>query len=216
MRREISTEFSTRIIDFENENISIVQKQWKFRISVPMSYIALGHHSQIAMEPNSASSAMLRWPTPRLANASKSQQIPANSSKSQQIPANPSKSQQIPVNPSKSWQIVLRQPWFGGQGPGEQILANSASPAMLRWPRPWWANTCKQQQQQPEQQQQQPGSQAAKQPASQRKHSGIKYVDFSLVFIRKMWFRDKKYQYSLVLWGFPKMKLLWLQRRASG
>ena len=69
-----------------------------------------------------------------------------------------------------------------------------------------------QQQQQPEQQQQQqpgsqaarqpssqaakqPGSQAAKQPASQRKHSGIKYVDFSLVFIRKMRFRDKKYQY---------------------
>ena len=40
MRREISTEFSTGIIDFENENISIVQKQWKFKISVPMSYIA--------------------------------------------------------------------------------------------------------------------------------------------------------------------------------
>ena len=40
MRREISTEFPTGIIDFENENISIVQKQWKFRISVPMSYIA--------------------------------------------------------------------------------------------------------------------------------------------------------------------------------
>ena len=90
-----------------------------------MSYIALGHHSQIAMEPNSASSAMvwfggqivlrqpwfggqscgeqvqangassamLWWPTPRLANASKFQQIPANPIKSQQIPANPSKFQ---------------------------------------------------------------------------------------------------------------------------
>ena len=39
MRREILTEFATAIIDFENKNISIVQKQWKFRISVPMSYI---------------------------------------------------------------------------------------------------------------------------------------------------------------------------------
>ena len=40
MRREILTEFSSGIIDFENKIISIVQKQWKFRISVPMSYIA--------------------------------------------------------------------------------------------------------------------------------------------------------------------------------
>ena len=40
MRREISIDFSSGIIDFENKNISIVQKQWKFRISVPMSYIA--------------------------------------------------------------------------------------------------------------------------------------------------------------------------------
>ena len=40
MRREILTEFATAIIDFENKNISIVQKQWTFRISVPMSYIA--------------------------------------------------------------------------------------------------------------------------------------------------------------------------------
>ena len=47
MRREILTEFPSRIIDFENKNISIVQKQWKFRISVPMSYIALGHYSKI-------------------------------------------------------------------------------------------------------------------------------------------------------------------------
>ena len=36
MRREILTEFSSGIIDFENKNISIMQKQWKFRISVPM------------------------------------------------------------------------------------------------------------------------------------------------------------------------------------
>ena len=36
MRREISIEFSTEIIVFENKNISIVQKQWKIRISVPM------------------------------------------------------------------------------------------------------------------------------------------------------------------------------------
>ena len=36
MRREISIDFSSGIIDFENKNISIVQKQWKFRISVPM------------------------------------------------------------------------------------------------------------------------------------------------------------------------------------
>ena len=52
MRREILTEFATAIIDFENKNISIVQKQWTFRISVPMSYfdfleasfcIAVGH-----------------------------------------------------------------------------------------------------------------------------------------------------------------------------
>ena len=40
MRREFLTEFSSGIIDFENKIISIVQKQWKFRISVPMSYIA--------------------------------------------------------------------------------------------------------------------------------------------------------------------------------
>ena len=40
MRREILTEFATAIIDFENKNISIVQKQWKIRISAPMSYIA--------------------------------------------------------------------------------------------------------------------------------------------------------------------------------
>ena len=40
MRREISIDFSSGIIDFENKNISIVQKQWKIRISVPMSYIA--------------------------------------------------------------------------------------------------------------------------------------------------------------------------------
>ena len=40
MRREILTEFSSGIIDFENKIITIVQKQWKFRISVPMSYIA--------------------------------------------------------------------------------------------------------------------------------------------------------------------------------
>ena len=40
MRREILTEFSSGIIDFENKIISIVQKQWKIRISVPMSYIA--------------------------------------------------------------------------------------------------------------------------------------------------------------------------------
>ena len=44
MRREILTEFSSGIIDFENKNISIVQKQWKFRISVPMSYIAFWDH----------------------------------------------------------------------------------------------------------------------------------------------------------------------------
>ena len=62
MRRVVLTEFSSGIIDFENKNISIVQKQWKFRISLPMSYVALGHHSQIAMEPNSASSAMVWWP----------------------------------------------------------------------------------------------------------------------------------------------------------
>ena len=36
MRREILTEISSGIIDFENKNISIMQKQWKFRISVPM------------------------------------------------------------------------------------------------------------------------------------------------------------------------------------
>ena len=36
MRREILIEFSSGIIDFENKSISIVQKQWKFRISVPM------------------------------------------------------------------------------------------------------------------------------------------------------------------------------------
>ena len=40
MRREISIDFSSGIIDFENKNISIMQKQWKLRISVPMSYIA--------------------------------------------------------------------------------------------------------------------------------------------------------------------------------
>ena len=40
MRREILTEFSSGIIDFENKNISIVQKQWKIVISAPMSYIA--------------------------------------------------------------------------------------------------------------------------------------------------------------------------------
>ena len=36
MRREILTKFATAIIDFENKNISIMQKQWKIRISVPM------------------------------------------------------------------------------------------------------------------------------------------------------------------------------------
>ena len=36
MRREILTEFATAIIDFENKNISIMQKHWKIRISVPM------------------------------------------------------------------------------------------------------------------------------------------------------------------------------------
>ena len=40
MRREISIEFSSGIIDFENKNISIMQKHWKFRILAPMSYIA--------------------------------------------------------------------------------------------------------------------------------------------------------------------------------
>ena len=40
MRRDILIEFATAIIDFENKNISIVQKQWKIRISAPMSYIA--------------------------------------------------------------------------------------------------------------------------------------------------------------------------------
>ena len=40
MRREMLTEFLSGIIDFKNKIISIVQKQWKFRISVPMSYIA--------------------------------------------------------------------------------------------------------------------------------------------------------------------------------
>ena len=29
-----------KIIDVENKNISIMQKQWTFRISVPMPYIA--------------------------------------------------------------------------------------------------------------------------------------------------------------------------------
>ena len=36
MRREILTEFATAIIDFENKNISIMQKQWEIRISVSM------------------------------------------------------------------------------------------------------------------------------------------------------------------------------------
>ena len=31
---------SSGIIDFENKNISVVTKHWKYKISVPMSYIA--------------------------------------------------------------------------------------------------------------------------------------------------------------------------------
>ena len=38
-RREILE--SSRIIDFENKNISVVTKHWKYRISVPMLYITL-------------------------------------------------------------------------------------------------------------------------------------------------------------------------------
>ena len=41
MRREISIDFSSGIIDFENKNTSIVQKRWTFRILVPR-YSVLG------------------------------------------------------------------------------------------------------------------------------------------------------------------------------
>ena len=53
MRREILTEFPSGIIDFENKNISIMQKQWKFRISIPMSYIGLGAALEFGRASNS-------------------------------------------------------------------------------------------------------------------------------------------------------------------
>ena len=37
---------SSGIIDFENKNISVVTKHWKYRISVPMLYITFMHKVQ--------------------------------------------------------------------------------------------------------------------------------------------------------------------------
>ena len=54
--------FHPELLILKTKKNPLCKNNEKIRISVPMSYIALGHHSQIAMEPNSASSAMVWWP----------------------------------------------------------------------------------------------------------------------------------------------------------